>query len=273
VQALAADREVTMALRTKHASGIPSWTDLQTTDPNAAKTFYASLFGWDYDDQDTGDPSFPYTIATKKGKAAAGLSSLPEEQQGQGIPPHWNTYVTVDNVDASAGAAAKAGGAVLMPGMDVMDAGRMAVVADPSGAVLCLWTPKASIGAELVNEPGALCWNELITPDPEAVASFYADLFGWNAQTADMGGGMEYTLYRLGDRDIAGGMKPPMEGIPPVWTVYFAVEDADATVAEATKNGASVIAPPVDIPPGRMAVLADPQGAMFSVLALTQPLD
>jgi uncharacterized protein len=262
-----------MPARTKHAPGTPSWTDLQTTDPKAAQTFYASLFPWTYDDQDTGDPSFPYTMVLKDGKPVAGLSSLPQEQQAQGIPSHWNTYVTVDDVDASAAKAATLGGTVFMPGMDVMDAGRMAVIADPAGAVFCIWQPKQSIGAELVNEPGALTWTELVTPDPDAVAPFYEQLFGWKAEKADMGGGMQYTMLNLGDRGIAGAMQPPMDGIPPLWAVYFSVDDTDATVAEATKQGGSVVAPAFDGPPGRMAVIADPQGAMFNVITLGQPGD
>jgi hypothetical protein len=262
-----------MPARTKYEPGTPSWTDLMTPDPAAAKTFYASLFGWEFDDMPTDVPDSPYTMITKGGKAVAGMARQFPDEAAQGIPPHWNTYVTVKDASASANEAKGLGANIFSDAMDVMDVGRMAVLADPAGAVFCLWEPKRHIGAELVNEHGTLTWNELITPDPEAVAPFYGDLFGWKAQTDDMGGGMMYTMLMLGDRPIGGAMKPPMDGIPPNWGVYFAVDDTDAVVDTATKGGASVLAEPNDIPPGRMAVLSDPQGAVFSVLALAQPAD
>jgi predicted enzyme related to lactoylglutathione lyase len=262
-----------MPARTAYEPGTPSWTDLMTPDPAAAKVFYTSLFGWDYVDEDTGMPDNPYIMASKNGKSVAGMGRQFDEEKAQGIPPHWNTYVTVSDVDAATAKAKGLGASAFMEPMDVMDAGRMAVLADPAGAVFSLWQAKQHIGAELVNEHGTLTWNELITPDVDAAAKFYGDLFGWKAQTDDVGGGMMYTAFMLGDRTIGGAMKPPMDGIPPNWGVYFAVDDTDATVATATKGGASVIMEPNDIPPGRMAVLTDPQGAVFSVLALAQPGD
>jgi len=261
-----------MPARTKHAPGTPSWTDLMTSDLDAAERFYTSLFGWTYDTQDTGDPERPYVMVLKGDMAVAGMGPQNPEQTAQGIPPMWSTYVTVDDADASAAKAASLGATALLAPVDAMGAGRMAVLADPTGAVFCLWEPKAHIGAELVNEHGALSWNELITPEVDAAAKFYGDLFGWTAQTEDMGT-MAYTAFLLGERAIAGAMKPPMDGIPPSWGVYFAVDDTDATVAAATAGGGTVIVEPNDIPPGRMAVLSDPQGAVFSVLALAQPSD
>ena len=152
--------------------------------------------------------------------------------------------------------------------MDVMDAGRMAVVADPTGAVLCLWQAKGNIGAQIVNEPVSLTWNELMTPDIEAAKAFYAGLFGWKGDTMQMGGdGPPYTLWMLGEGGVGGAMPPPMEGMPAFWGVYFAVADCDATVAKAKELGASVLNGPMDVPEvGRMAALMDPQGAAFSVI-------
>lgn len=141
----------------------------------------------------------------------------------------------------------------------------MAVLADPTGAVIGLWQPKEHIGAEVVNEPGALTWNELLTPDVDKAAAFYNTLFGWTAKTEQMGP-MTYTELQLDGQSIAGAMPPPMDGIPPHWGIYFAVADTDATVADAKARGATVMAEPMDIPPGRMAVLADPQGAMFNMI-------
>lgn len=261
-----------MPARTSHAPGTPSWIDLQTPDPAAAKTFYASLFGWEYRDEDTGMPDNPYTMCLKSGKSVAGLGGLPEEQRALGVPPHWNTYVTVKDVEASSAKASELGGNVMAPPMDVMDAGRMSVLVDPTGAVFCIWQAKEHIGAELVNEHGTLTWSELMTPDVDAAAKFYEGLFGWSANAEDMGG-MIYTVFMLGDRPMGGAMKPPMEGIPANWSPYFAVDDCDATVDAARSGGATVFMGPDDGPPGRMAALADPQGAMFSVIKPAQPAD
>jgi predicted enzyme related to lactoylglutathione lyase len=179
--------------------------------------------------------------------------------------------VTVDDVDVSAATAEKAGGNVIVPPMDVLDVGRMAVVQDPIGAFVSLWQPLAHAGAGLVNEPGALCWNELVTRDPQPAKAFYAALFGWDAQTDQMGDG-EYTMFNLGGRGIAGMLQMNdqwPEHVPPHWAVYFAVEDTDASCAQAAELGAHVVQPPTDIPDvGRFATLADPQGAVFSIIAL-----
>jgi len=261
-----------MPERTAHAPGTPSWVDIQTSDPTAAKSFYRALFGWEYDDRPVGHDADGhdafYSMATKNGKHVAAIAPLPMP----GVPPHWNTYVTVADVDATAAQVGTAGGSVMMPPFDVMDAGRMSVIADPTGATLCLWQPTNHIGASLVNEPGALSWNELMTSDIPAATAFYAKIFGWEASPLDMPG-MEYTELKLRDRSIAGAMKPPTEGMPAMWGVYFAVDDTDKAVEIATSNGGTVLQPPVDIPPGRMAVLADPAGAMFNVITLANPGD
>ncbi|MBV8952007.1 MAG: VOC family protein [Actinobacteria bacterium] len=199
------------------------------------------------------------------------MADLMKEQAAQGIPPHWQSYVTVADADASAATAKKAGGTVLAEPFDVMDVGRMAVVADPTGAVIALWQAKNHIGAELVNEPGTLTWTELISPDVPKAAKFYKALFGWDSETSE-GPPMTYTEFKLDDQSIAGAMAPPMEGIPPNWGVYFAVDDTDKTIAEATKRGATVLNGPIDIPVGRFAVLMDPQGAVFSVIKLSNPM-
>jgi len=261
-----------MPERTAHAPGTPSWVDLQTSDPAGAKEFYSALFGWDYDDQEVGhdadgNPAY-YSLANKNGKNVAAITALPMP----GIPPHWNTYVTVADVDASAKKVAGAGGTVVMDAFDVMDAGRMAVIADPAGAMFNLWTAKGSIGAQLVNEHGALTWNELMTPDVATAAKFYKTILGWDASTVG-DPSSEYTEFKLGDRSIAGGMKPPMEGMPPVWGLYFATDDTDKTVEIAKSNGGSVFQEPMDIEPGRFAVLADQAGAVFAVIKMAQAGD
>jgi hypothetical protein len=261
-----------MPERTKHAPGTPSWVDIQTSDTAGAKAFYGALFGWEYDDRPAGHDAdgnpATYSLARKNGKEVAAIAPLPMA----GVPPHWNTYVTVADVDKSAAQVPDAGGTVMMPPFDVMEAGRMSVIADPTGALVCLWQGKSNIGAQLVNEPGALAWNELMSSDVPAATAFYGKLFGWTAEKLEMPG-MEYTELKLGDRSIGGAMNLPMEGMPSAWGVYFAVDDCDKAAETATANGGTVMQPPMDIPAGRFALLVDPAGAMFSVIKLAQPAD
>lgn len=258
-----------MVTITNYSAGVPSWIDLATPDTEAARAFYGALFGWTFDEQPADDNGATYVIANNAGRAASGLMKLSDEMAASGMPPAWSTYMTVADLDAAAGRVEAAGGAVMQPPMDVMEAGRMAVCADPAGAVFCLWEAKEHIGAEVVNEHGSLTWNELMTPDPAAIVPFYGEVLGWRAETAPMPNG-DYTLFHVeggNPQGVAGCMAPPMEGMPSFWGVYFAVDDCDGTVATAKQNGAGVLADPMDLPgTGRMAALTDPQGAAFSVL-------
>lgn len=249
---------------TAYADGVPSWIDMASPDVAASTRFYGTLLGWQ---------ALPpvaeaggYTLFTLRGKHVAGIGPI----MAAGQPPAWTTYVNVSDADGTAKKVSDAGGTVLMPPMDVMEQGRMAIFADPSGAVLGLWQPAAHVGAELVNEPGAYCWSELATRDPEGAKAFYARALGWEATSEQMGP-MQYTEFKVGGESVAG-MFPIDDtmpaGMPPHWGVYIAVGDCDATVATATSLGASVVVPAVDIPVGRFAVLADPQGAMLSVIKL-----
>ena len=259
-----------MPERTSYAAGTPNWIDLQTSDPAGAKQFYAELFGWSFDDRPVDDAnSVFYSMAQLRGHDVGAIAPLPDDQAVPGVPPHWNSYVAVDDVDAAVATVVPAGGTVLAPPFDIFDSGRMAVVQDPTGAVLQLWQAKEHIGATLVNEPGTFCWSELITPDIPAAAAFYKALFGWEADTS--GGDAPYTEFKLGCQSIAGCMNPPMPGIPPMWGMYIAVDDADATAARATQLGGSLVAGPMDIEPGRLAVITDPFGAVFSLLKLKSP--
>ncbi|HEY3238108.1 MAG TPA: VOC family protein [Acidimicrobiia bacterium] len=248
---------------TEHAPGTPSWVDLATSDADAAEAFYTALFGWTSEDQ--GEEAGHYRMLRKGGKDVAALYAVGPEQG----PPRWNTYVTVDDVDAAVARVDPAGGTVIAPPFDVLEVGRMAVVSDPAGAVVALWQSRGHVGAGLVNEPGALCWNELITGDRERAAAFYATVIGWSSRTNQMGP-MTYTEFMTGERAIAGMME--MAGVTPQWNVYFAVADADATITAAAGLGASVLQPAMDLPDvGRFATLADPQGAAFSVVQLAGP--
>ena len=256
-----------MPARSQYEPGTPSWVDLQTSDQAGAKAFYTALFGWSYNDAPVGDGAV-YSMAQKNGKDVAAIAPLPMP----GVPPHWNTYVTVADVDATVAQVPGAGGSTMGDPFDVMDAGRMAIIADPTGAMLCLWQPKDHIGANLVNEHGTLTWNELMTPNVDGALAFYEKIFGWKGNTVDTAG-MEYTEIKLGDRAVGGAMKPPMAGMPAAWGVYFAVDDCDKAAEVAQSQGGSVMQPPTDIPPGRFAVLVDPAGAFFNVIKMAQPGD
>jgi predicted enzyme related to lactoylglutathione lyase len=178
--------------------------------------------------------------------------------------------VRADDVDATTAKVEAAGGTVHAPPFDVMDAGRMSVVQDPTGAIILPWQAKSNIGAKLVNEAGTFSWSELMTPDVPKAAAFYNALFGWTTETHGEGPGA-YTEFKLGGNSVAGAMNPPMPGIPPMWGIYFTVDDTDASVEKAKSLGGAVMNGPMDIEPGRFAVLADPQGAVFNVIKMSEP--
>ena len=254
-----------MPKRTEYAQGTPSWVDLQTTDQSGAKEFYASLLGWGFDDQPMPQGGV-YSMAVVNGETVAAIAPMPPGAP-EGMPPMWNTYLAVDNVDGAVDRVGPAGGQVLMPATDIGDAGRMAFVADPTGAVVGLWQANQHIGAALVNETGAVIWNELITDKPDSALAFYEAVVGLTHSTVEMAPGQQYRILKAGATDVGGCMEPPMTGVPNHWQVYFAVDDADAAAAKAATGGGQVAAEPFDIPSvGRSAVLADPQGAIFSVL-------
>ncbi len=251
----------------RYTHGTPSWVDLATPDLDAARAFYGSLFGWQFDEQPAGDRG-TYVMCSKGDATTAGMMQLSPEMAAGGMPPSWSSYVTVDDLDAAAERVGANGGQVMQPPMDVMDAGRMAVVADPAGAVICMWEPREHIGAGVVNEHGALIWNELVTPDTAVVTPFYAAVFGWSSQTMDMPTG-PYTVFSTPDSQTgsAGVMPLPAPGMPTFWAVYFAVDDCAAAVATAREHGATVLAEPLQVEGvGTFATLVDPQGATFAVM-------
>jgi len=257
-----------MPKRTSYAQGTPNWVDLQTTDTAAAQSFYGQLFGWTFDDQPMSQGG-AYSMAMLDGESVAAIAPQSPELAAAGAPPMWNTYLAVDSVDDTAAKVEAAGGQVAMAPFDVMDAGRMAFIIDPSGAAVALWQANQHIGATLVNEPGTVAWNELITSDPSA-AKFYEQLLGVTTSTMDMGIG-PYTLFEVGGQMVGGTTAPQQPGTPSHWHVYFAVDDADATAAKVTALGGQVLAGPFDSPAGRMAVAQDPQGAVFSFIKPAPP--
>jgi predicted enzyme related to lactoylglutathione lyase len=253
-----------MSERTAYEPGTPSWVDLTTTDPGAAKAFYGELFGWEAEDAGPAEETGGYAMFKLRGKQVAGVGPV----MAEGQPATWSTYVSTDDVDAAVARARGAGGAVLVEPMDVTDAGRMAVVAHPAGGAVGFWQPRDHIGAELVNEPGALTWNQLHTSDKDGALAFYGAVFGWTL--GDWGG---MPVINLGDRGIGGIMDMPPgtpDEVPAFWMTIFAVDDAAAAAAKAGELGGSVVVPPSEVPGvGRFAILTDPQGVYFGVIAAT----
>jgi uncharacterized protein len=251
-----------MGERTSHTPGTFSWTDLATTEPDGAKAFYTGLFGWDFDDQPIPGDGGVYTMLLRDGKAVAALFRGQE-----GMPTAWSSYVTVESADGAAAKASDLGGVPMGDPFDVMDAGRMAVIQDPTGAVVSVWEPHGSIGAQLVNTPGSITLNQLNTPDPEAATNFYEGLFGWRTEQV-AGGDQAYWGIYNGDR-LNGGMMqlPPDAPAPPHWLVYFGSDDVDADAGRISDAGAQVMVPPLDVPGGRILVAQDPQGAVFGLFA------
>jgi predicted enzyme related to lactoylglutathione lyase len=249
-----------MGERTSHAPGTFSWADLSTSDTDGAKAFYTGLFGWGAEDNPIPEGGV-YTMLTKGDLPVAALSAAREGQ-----PPAWNSYVTVASADDAAAAAQRHGGTLAMEAFDVMDVGRMAVVQDPTGAFLALWEPRASIGAERVNEPGALTINQLNTSDPGRAQEFYEGVFGWRFEAIE--GDMPYWGIYNGDRLNAGMMPlPPDAPAPSHWLVYFGSEGVDDDAGRIGELGGLVIVPPMRIPSGRILVAQDPQGAVFALFS------
>jgi predicted enzyme related to lactoylglutathione lyase len=266
--------------------GVPCFIDTSQPDPDAAARFYGELLGWEFEDRMPADTPGRYLLAQLHGRVVAAIGSQPE---GQSAEPAWTTYIAVDSADTAARRVWNAGGQVLAEPFDVFGAGRMAVVTDPAGAAFCLWQPLARTGVEVVNVPGAWNWSDLKTRDPQGAKAFYGAVFGWEADSYGDGGG--HALLRLpgygdfleqrdpdlrrrqaadgvpaGFEDAVAGLAPLNRGdVAPHWSVTFAVDDPDAVAAKAAELGGTVVVAPHDIPPVRVAVLRDPQGAVFAV--------
>jgi uncharacterized protein len=246
-----------------YPAGTFSWVDLGTTDVEGAKAFYGGLFGWEIEDLTSSQGT--YTMCRLQGRDVAGIHEHAAEE-GVG----WGSNISVDDVDRATARARELGATVLAEPFDVQGAGRTAVLQDPSGAVVSLWQPGGHEGAGLVNEVGTWTWNELVTPDLAAAKAFYAGLFGWGTQ--DIPGEFPRTSFSLGDLLVGGGHAPgPQEGPAPRWTITFRVADADHSAARVQELGGSVLLPPMDIPVGSLAIVADPAGASFGVTVFGGP--
>jgi uncharacterized protein len=250
----------------EYAPGTPSWVELSSPDVNASVEFYDELMGWDTTEPGPAE-SGGYRMFQCHGKNVAGLMGKMQDDQ----PTAWATYVSVADADATAEKVRGAGGSVVVEPMDVMDLGRMAFFADPTGAAFGVWQSKEFGGADLVNEPGSLCWNEVMTRDAGTDKGFYPAVFGWDAGRPSFEGAPDsYTVWELDGHPVGGMMQMSDESfpkeVPPHWGVCFAVEDCDATVARARELGATVTVEPMEMPIGRFAGLIDPQGASFTIM-------
>ena len=270
--------------RDGYIPGVPCWIDTSQPDPEAAVSFYSGLFGWEFENVMPPESEGEYFIGRLGGRDAAAVGSIPDAAPPMAM---WNTYISVDSADETATKVADAGGTTLMEPFDVMDAGRMAVFADPEGAMFCVWEAKGTKGLQVVNEHGSLNFNGLNTRDVEGAKRFYGSVFGW--ETLALGGGAEmWTLPGYGDHleesdpeirkrmaevgapsgfeDVVASLNPIADDQPDTpahWNVTFGVDDADAIAAKAAELGGKVVAAPFDAPWVRMTVLTDPQGATF----------
>ena len=253
---------------TSYKPGTPSWVDASSTNLPATVEFLTGLFGWNATDM--GDDAGHYTLLHQDGKRVAAAGP---QMPGDPSPATWTTYISVADADETVAKAKAAGGSVIVEPMDVFTAGRMAILADPSGGVFAIWQAGDTIGAELVNEPNSLCWNELTVKEPDAVLPFYSDVFGWTVVKHE--DPFPYRELQLDGKSIGGCMQmdenfPP--GLPTHWMVYFSVADTDAIVDRARSLGGSIHVESMDTPVGRMAVIGDPGGAVCAVIKLDAPM-
>jgi predicted enzyme related to lactoylglutathione lyase len=258
-----------MSERDSYKLGTPCWVDLTTNDVAVANRFYQELFGWEIEDQ--GEEYGHYGMATLRGKTVAGIGPI---QPGEAMPSVWSTYLATPNLDTTMAKVKDAGGTVVMPPMDIGEAGRMAVAADAAGAFVGFWQAKDHVGSQLVNEPNTLCWNELHVRDADTADEFYAAVCGFEYESMSDTPDFDYNLLKVDGDAVGGRMKlgagMPAE-MPSYWLSYFAVEDTDATVEKIRSLDGSLVSGPDDSPYGRMAVCTDPTGATFAIIAMTDP--
>lgn len=256
-----------MPTRDGYPEGVPCWVDLATTDVETATAFYATLFGWRWEEPES--DTAPYWMAYQKDLPVAGAGPAPEGQPFNA----WTTYIAVDDADTTAERIAAAGGRLAVGPMDVLDAGRLAIASDPTGAVFGVWESGEHKGAALVNEHGSLNWNELQTDAVDEAVSFYQKVFGHGRENSE-GATRPYTLLSVEGREIAGVMTPPAPDIPNSWGVYFAIDDAEWAAATAEENGASILYGPVEAEGvGIFVGISDPTGASSSLIQLANEID
>ncbi len=268
------------ATSSDQVQGVFCWHELHTRDTAAANAFYCNVIGWKA--QSCGDANssgHTYTEWNNNGKVIGGMMTMPAGVPAH-VPAHWALYVNVDDVDAAVARVKVLGGTVITEPFDYPHVGRIAVIADPTGAVICLYKGLPGCGNDknVAGAAGHFCWNELLTSDPTAAEAFYKDLIGWQTWTMNTES-MPYTIWSLAGRDphdksacVGGMMKiPPQWGaMPSAWLVYISVDDVDAAAGRVTTHGGTVCVAPMDIPGiGRFAVCTDCTGATFALYKST----
>jgi uncharacterized protein len=256
-----------MANIDKHAPGSFCWIELATTDQNAAKQFYTSLFGWSVADFPMGPSDF-YSMFRLDGRDAGAAYTMRPEQRQQGVPPHWMLYVATASADETARKAGETGGRVLVPAFDVFDFGRMAVLQDPTGAIFSVWQAMKHTGLGVKGVDHSFVWADLITPDRDRAVRFYSSVFGWEFDPGKKDPDAEY-LHLKNNGEPIGGVLPKkyqQPGVPPHWMLYFQTSDCDRDAGRAKELGARLYVEPMTIEDvGRMAIVSDPQGAVFTL--------
>ncbi len=250
-----------MVTNDSYSHGDFSWTDVSVPDPAAGKAFYSELFGHDFSDVHD-DSGGTYTMVFKRGIPVWGLMELTADMASAGVPPCWTTYITVDDIEEALQRVPQLGGTPMSPINEVEEAGRFFVFADPSGAVAILWETIGHFGHHIVDEHGTMCWHELQSGDIDSAMAFYSELLGWTG--VDLG--MDGLVGIRHNGAIIATASPLAEGVPAHWAMYFAVDDCDETVESCNRMGGSTLVPAMDLPPGRMALIADNQGAPFWVV-------
>lgn len=243
-------------------AGTPTWIDLMTPDPDAARAFYRAVFGWEYD---IGGPEYGgYTTARLGDRVVAGL--VGNQPDAPPMPSAWGVYFATDNIESDVARAVELGATVVAPAMTVGTFGSMAVCADPTGASFSFWQAGQHVGAQMTEEPGSAAWYELYSSNAKQARDFYAALLGATADT--MPGGMEYYVLKHGAQELCGIMQidPSWGNFPPQWAIYFSVVNTDATVAVITAHGGKILSNAEDTPFGRMAAVMDPFGATFKII-------
>jgi predicted enzyme related to lactoylglutathione lyase len=245
------------------------WLELGTTNQDSAKSFYSSLFGWTAEDQPMG-PGMMYSIFRLGGNDAGGAYALMKEQVEAHVPPHWMLYIKVESADASAAKAVQLGATQIVAPSDIPNVGRFALLQDPAGAHISIFQPGQHKGLKVFGDIGALCWADLNSQNPGKASRFYADWLGWTYETGK--DGYRHILNGTGQENMIGGIPAEMHappGTPSHWLCYFHVADCKASAAKAAQLGASTIMPASLMPDvGTIAVLADPQGAVFALYQL-----
>ena len=259
-----------MPVISSHTPGTFCWVELATPDAEASKSFYSQLLGWTWTDNPMGE-GMVYSMMQKDGNFVCGLFQIHEQMLAQGMPPHWVCYISTDDVEAATARVREAGGNVITEPFDVFTAGRMSVVADPTGATFGIWQAKEHIGAGLKDEPGSLGWNELNTTDLEAARKFYGSVFGWvhNSNPMEQEEG-DYHFFTLGETGVGGmiQIQPHWGDVPPHWTTYFCVGDVDAAFQKALDLGAEAVVQVMQESDVRFAFLKDPQGVYVGILQM-----